>query len=247
MKQESIYKYYFLGTCLRYLQDITPGCPIHDNDGEWYLLTNLTRFLKDLELLELRITITAARKLPDFIEKLSKLPKETRLTVEDAINLSNIMDAVRGTLDAELLEHYAFVTSPKRHDFRALIEDPSTLFAPSVYAGLPDLARYDISEAGKCIAFERPTAAAFHLLRATENILREFYKSLVKQRRVPLMWGPMVKDLQKRRAAKNHEILLNHLDNLRESFRNPTQHPDMKYNIHEVQTFSGYVSMLSTE
>jgi hypothetical protein len=104
---------------------------------------------------------------------------------------------------------------------------------------LPTIARFDLDEAGKCIAFERPTAAAFHLLRATERVLVAFYEALARHKRAPRMWGPMVTDLRKRKAAAQHEVLLNNLDNIRRSFRNPTQHPELTYDIHEVQDLWG--------
>jgi len=34
---------------------------------------------------------------------------------------------------------------------------------------------FDIREAGKSLAFELPTAAGFHLFRATESVLRKYY------------------------------------------------------------------------
>jgi hypothetical protein len=44
-----------------------------------------------------------------------------------------------------------------------------------------------------------------------------------------------VKDLRKRKRTKPFSVLNNHLDNIRDSFRNPTQHPEIRYDIHEVQ------------
>lgn len=101
-------------------------------------------------------------------------------------------------------------------------------------------AQYDFSEAGKCIAFERPTAAAFHLLRGTESELRELYCYFVKKNRIkPMLWGPMVQALLSHRRAKMNEALLKNLDNIRSSFRNPTQHPEKIYDIQEVQDLWG--------
>lgn len=86
------------------------------------------------------------------------------------------------------------------------------------------------------MAFERPTAAAFHILRAAEDVLRSFYEKVVKQKRITSrMWGPIVIDLRKRTAMKNEAALLNNLDNIRASFRNPTQHPEKIYSMDEVQ------------
>lgn len=89
------------------------------------------------------------------------------------------------------------------------------------------------------MAFERPTAAAFHLLRATEGVLRHFYCSVVKRNRIdPLLWGPIITALRDRRKPPAASLLAN-LDNIRVSFRNPTQHPEKIYDIHEVQDLFG--------
>ena len=104
-----------------------------------------------------------------------------------------------------------------------------------VFDSLPIVAKYDFEQSGKAIAFELPTAAAFHILRGTESVLREFYCIIVTRRRVkPLLWGEMIKSLEARRQPPSREILylLTHIKN---SFRNPTQHPEKIYEIDEVQ------------
>ena len=47
--------------------------------------------------------------------------------------------------------------------------------------------------------------------------------------------GAIVQDLRNKNKTKIHTTLNNHLDNIRLSFRNPTQHPEAVYDIHEVQ------------
>jgi hypothetical protein len=102
---------------------------------------------------------------------------------------------------------------------------------------MPKIARYDFQEAGRCIAFELPTAAAFHLMRGTEDVLRALYCVKVKQKakRVdPLKWGPMLIHLNKLTRPLPKE-LMHELDWLREHFRNPTQHPEKMYDLDEAQ------------
>ena len=54
------------------------------------------------------------------------------------------------------------------------------------------------------------------------------------------MWGPMVDSLRKRKTRVS-KPLLDNLDNIRYSFRNPTQHPEKTYDIEEVQDLFNYV------
>ncbi len=197
---------------------------------------NIEAFFSYLDDLGLIVTRRASRELADFAESLSD-EEGVSLTQGQSEQLSAIMRQIRKTLDAELEGFEAYIVTPKRIDIEKLLKDTPSLLAPGVYSKLPEIAQFDLAEAGKCIAFERSTAAAFHILRGTESVLDSFYETIVRQKRIPLprTWGPMVSDLRKRRKANQYEVLLNNLDNIRRSFRNPTQHPELTYDIHEVQ------------
>jgi hypothetical protein len=164
-----------------------------------------------------------------------KKKAEDRLTVSEATRLRDAMKVLRKTLTAELHGFSAYVVTPKRIDVSKLVDDVASLFAPGAYDRLPDIAKYDLREAGRCIAFELPTSAAFHLMRGVEAVLRTLYCKLAKRDRADLLWGPMLTDLATRRIAGPHKDLLSHLDHIRRSFRNPTQHPEKIYDIQEVQ------------
>lgn len=233
MIARSIFQYYWFGTCLRFLQDAPFGASVSGSGG---IRANIDAFFLYLDDLSLIVTRRASHELADFAES---LPDEegVSLTQEQSERLTAIMRQLRYTLDAELKGFEAYIVTPKRIDIEKLLKDTPSLLAPRVYSKLPEIAQFDLAEAGKCIAFERPTAAAFHILRGTESVLDSFYEAIVRQKRIPLprSWGPMVIDLKKRRKANQYEVLLNNLDNIRRSFRNPTQHPELIYDIHEVQ------------
>ncbi len=239
MRAQNIHRYYWFGTCVRYLQDVHEGQLVGHRSDRTYVKYNLEVFFQYLDELGLQVTERAAVNLRDVLLELEDKEPDARLTRAEAGTLSKAATETRKTLEAEIQGLEAYVVTPKRLDVKRLIDDPGSLFAPKVFGKLPSLAQYDLSEAAKCIAFERSTAAAFHILRATEDVLRDFYKALARQKRVDLMWGPMVSDLKKRPKAKKHQVLLAHLDNIRLSFRNPTQHPEATYDIHEVQDLWG--------
>ena len=231
MQSKPISRYIGFGTSLRYLQDVEAEWLAH---GKSYVLANIDSFFASLEEFELPVTQRAAYDLHDFRDELAKSDSDHKLTREEASRLSKIMTDVRNTLFAEAQGNVAFIVTDKRIDVNKLLSDVPALMAPGVFDSLPDIARYDLIEAGKCIAFELPTAAAFHLLRGTEGVLRQFYCSVVRKKRVELLWGPMVESLR-RRSKPPPAPLLDNLDNIRLSFRNPTQHPDKIYDIQEVQ------------
>ena len=232
MESKPILPYIIFGTELRYLQDAPEGQRVH---GETWILENIDRFLDRLLRFELPVTQRAVYELVELRENLAKSTSEHELTDDEASTLRNIMNDVRKTLFAEASGKVAFIVTDKRIDVNKLLSNMPALMAPGIFDSLPDIAQYDFIEAGKCIAFELPTAAAFHLLRGSEAVLRHFYCSIVKRSRVdPLLWGPMVESLRKRKKPPPAPLLDN-LDNIRRSFRNPTQHPDKIYDIQQVQ------------
>ena len=234
MQKKSIDGYFFFGTCFRYLQDVKSGRVIF---GDGLVLANIDRLLNILDELGLTITSIAATHLAQFKRELEKITdKSSVLSRQQATELTTICGTLRSTLEAELQTLEAFVVTPKRFDVDKLLNDVGSLMSPRVFSALPEITQYDFTEAGKCIAFERPTAAAFHLLRGTETVLRHFYLTLIRTKRVsPLLWGDMVGDLRIRKKTSKHTTLYNNLDNIRHSYRNPTQHPDAIYDIHESQ------------
>jgi hypothetical protein len=237
MESVTLYRYWQFGTSFRYLQDANEGYGIH---GRAFIVGNLEAFFVKLDELNLRVTIRAAGHLKKLLEELKETPPDSKLDATQARKLNTTVKALRQTLEAELKGVNAYAISPKRIDVERLVGDPAGLFAPNVFSTLSEIGQYDITEAAKCIAFERPTAAAFHLMRATEETLRNYYCHFVKRDRLePMLWGPMVQALKTHRKAKVHDALNRNLDNIRVSFRNPTQHPEKVYDIHEVQDLWG--------
>jgi len=237
MHSKTISKYIWFGTALRYLQDVKEDFPIHEKSGG--ILKNINEFLDGLKEFDLPVTLRAASlELEEFRKEINKSSSNHTLTKEKSFQLAKIMNDVRNTLFAEAGGKIAFIVTDKRIDVNKLLSNMPALMAPNIFGLLPDIAKYDITEAGKCIAFERPTAAAFHLLRGTESVLRHFYCSIVKKNRVELMWGQIVVSLRKHKKSPDVS-LLNNLDNIRSSFRNPTQHPEKIYNIEDVQDLFG--------
>jgi len=232
MKETPVSGYIWFGTVLRFLQDAQEGWQVKGKDR---IQSNLQAFFDELAALNLQTTLIVAHN-----EGLWKLHEELedaeceRLTKDQASRLRISVGRVRKTLDAEAVQKKAFVASPKRGwAVDSLLQKPSTLFAEQVFQDLNEVAAYDFQEACRCLAFERPTAAAFHMLRGTEAILREYYCSVVKQKRLSAtkrMWHPMVDQMRKRRAPPPSE-LLDALDQVRLNYRNPTQHPEAIYDI----------------
>jgi hypothetical protein len=102
------------------------------------------------------------------------------------------------------------------------------------------LAKQDFDQAGKCIAFDVPTAAAFHLLRGTEVVIKDYYDLIVPgPKQAPLKmrnWGTYI------RLLKNHggdDKVIALLTHLKDVYHNPVFHPEEMYSDERVQVLFG--------
>ena len=229
----SIWSYIWVGTCMRYLQDVKAGRKIH---GEGFVLENIESFFNELSKLGLLVTERASHKLKEIKKNFEAKNEDSSLSMQESQELSKTMGEIRLTFEAETQGIFAYYVTEKHFDVKKLLENVNSLFKPNVFGACPETAQYDFKEAGLCIAFERSTAAAFHILRATEDVLRLYYKKYIRPVKKDVTWGQILNELKnKLKGKKPDSVLLNNLDNIRNSFRNPTQHPDKIYDIHEAQ------------
>jgi hypothetical protein len=80
----------------------------------------------------------------------------------------------------------------------------------------------DIQQAGRCLAFELPTASGIHMMRAFEKVLRRFYKSITGKEAGDKGIWKLLDELKDRPGADVKT--LNVLDQIRNLHRNPLAH-----------------------
>jgi len=232
VKPINVWTYIRVGTGFRYLQDATKGRRIH---GESFILENIERFLKMLDDFGLQVTRRASDRLRTIQEKLSSKGEDAALSAAEAEELKAAIKAIRATFSAETKGIYNYVVTEKRLDAEKLLNDMKGLFAPGTFDQLSEIAQSDFKEAGRCIAFECSTAAAFHLLRGIEAILRQYYITFIGPATSDITWGHITVALRKKRDKRIDPHTLRHLDHIRSAFRNPTQHPEKTYDTQEIQ------------
>lgn len=196
--------------------------------------------LRELESFRFNVSKSGAYELELFIKKYSEIDDDEIVGSERGNELSAIMLALENIVFAEAQTKHHYVTSERRYNLKYLLESPDKLFSDGVFHSLPELCKYDFIESFRCIAYEVPTAAAFHMLRSTEGVLKELYFSFVKRKRVKIpMWRNMLNHLEKKTRNKPPEPLLEALDNIRKSYRNPTNHPEAVYTISQAEDLMG--------
>ena len=91
---------------------------------------------------------------------------------------------------------------------------------------LPSRCAEEIDEAGRCLVFERPTAAGFHVLRGVE-IATKYYLSKVPGFVMPPLnrqnWGEYISLLKGNGAAA---VVTDTLQGIKSNHRNPLMHPE---------------------
>jgi hypothetical protein len=159
----------------------------------------------------------------------------------DGWNINNIFREFESVVSNEMPGVPAYIVSKKGiYSTDDLISRAIGYFPLSIQTHIPEQARLDICEAGKCLAFELPTACSFHLWRAVEETMCAYYFSLtgktaeagIKNKN----WGTIIKALEERDADKSVTSFLNHI---REAYRNPQLHPEVMVTLDEALSMFG--------
>lgn len=134
--------------------------------------------------------------------------------------------AFENVLYASLRMSQMYYVSPKGgYNTTYLTEAGELLFSNDLPVKVPE-AVGDLREAAKCIAFELPTAAGFHLHRANESVLRAYWDSVTDgaERPTENNMGVYLRELNKKDCGK--KSIRDHLKSIKDFHRNPLMHPE---------------------
>lgn len=150
-------------------------------------------------------------------------------------------------LGAELQWGQLFLVQPKGgYELHQLTENGIVIF-PSMLAEKVPEAVQDAKEAARCIAFALPTAAAFHLHRLHELVLRRYYDTVTsgKQRPEKRNIGAYISAM-KGVGVKDQKVF-SALAGLKDFHRNPVLHPDDRLeDVDEVLALLGSINTVIT-
>ncbi len=134
-------------------------------------------------------------------------------------NLENILIATLQTLDLY------YVSQKGGFDTSVLTDAGENLFPGSLLVKVPEAA-VDVAAATRCLAFELPTAAAFHLHRANEAVLRKYFDHLAGASSRPTSgnMGDFINVLKTKKLGDSK--VLDVLKSIKDLHRNPLMHPD---------------------
>lgn len=111
-----------------------------------------------------------------------------------------------------------------------LLSTAEAVFPVDIMLELPQQAIEDFRMAGKCLAFDAPTACGFHAFRATDAMLRTYcdhFGAIPKgQGRDWFKFITALRELSPTAAKKPNNRTIELLDSIRAMDRNPVVHPD---------------------
>jgi hypothetical protein len=139
-----------------------------------------------------------------------------------------------------------FTVTPKGlYSTRLLINNPENDFPVELRAALPDQSKYDLQQAARCLAFDVPTACAFHVCRATESIMLAYFEKLAGHKwHLPKNrdWGQYIDWLNKKGAPLK---IVERLKEIKDSDRNAFIHPDINVPLDEAHAIFSLCSAVN--
>lgn len=235
MLSKSSYTYILIGLYIRYLRHIESE-PQKQN-----IIEGINSLKQYLEAVEFTVSLSGFWKLEQFKKSLEEtISTNSVLSDEECIKLRDLISTIESIVFAEAETKSIYVIENRRYNSDYLMKSPEKIFKKGVFDKLSKFCQRDIVNANLSLVFGLSTATAFHILRATEEVVRQYYKHHIKKNRPKvLLWKQMLDDLQNKKSKKPLKLTIDNLNLIRENYRNPTNHPEIFYDIESAQDIYG--------
>lgn len=249
MRRINTFSLYKLGKELQPIDTIDEDAATFDA-VLWILIEarSQVKSLMDSDVLPVRTCRQAAQDVIKTINDVVPVDLKEALAVDknkkiDWWGIRQIKDATK-KFETVLAEELAIVDTysvSQKGAFSTseLINNAEVMFSKQIQNKLPKHAIQDMREAGRCLAFERPTAAAFHTVRAIESVILAYFEKVLSRKPPNRMrnWGVYIKTL--RDSGKADPKILDFLAHIKDNYRNPISHPDAILSVEEVLVLLG--------
>jgi hypothetical protein len=164
-----------------------------------------------------------------------------QITMPDAYSVTNALQEFETVLRNELNNADAYyVTRKAGYDTTILVANAEKIF-PSDLPIKAGSAISDVREAGKCLGYEASTAAGFHIMRALESVVRQYWTAVANGTTPPRnkTLGGYLKELNDNNLgeAKVRAVL----QQIKDLHRNPLAHPGDTLSLDEAIGLFGIV------
>lgn len=145
-------------------------------------------------------------------------------------SITNKIDAFKSVFAAECADVDVYsVGQISIYKTSALVSDGAGIIPPDIQPDMPVETLIEFNSAGRCLAFDLPTACGFHALRGLELVMDDYLKFFGNTSRMR-SWNDYIKALDKliekpKADGKPAPKVTAMLDRMRELERNPLMHP----------------------
>lgn len=218
-----------IGSNMEVLRRVTSQTPVNSSRRNQLGIADRLRMLQqDLEALEFpKSERVLGTELDNLLELIEADDRSSRLGSE-AVRIRQIISSVERALIEEGNRRKAFVALRDREgQIESLLSNPATFFGIPA-GGILELTPQgdaDFREAARCYAVGFTTASIMFMLRATEDVLRSYYRSTTQQL-ASGAWGNLTTTL-KIPVLRCPSELLTLLDKLVKK-RNDAMHPKIR-------------------
>jgi hypothetical protein len=246
MQRLNGYLFYQLGYYLKPLETIEEGKKLMDVSSkiyfakvwlDWFLADRVVPIAFSKET-GYNLSRALGKLVPGQLVEIPTDKLDYELSWQDAYAITNSLKEFQIVWQTELgkMDTY-FISQKGIYSTSDLIERADNVLPAEIATKLPESIRGDLRQAGRCLAFDLATAAGFHVMRALEGVLRDFYcPAFVGEKPKARNWNRYIQCLEDTNADRK---ILAILDQIRSLHRNPTIHPQEVLTINEAMTLFG--------
>jgi len=235
MKRLNVYQFYRLGMHLHPLSSVAEGVSLQEWAWRLYTAKAWLQFLLNDQLVHLVVSTGPAWNLvnaidavlPGDVSTFTAIAPERKLTFNEAYNIKTELESFETVFANELPTIDTYMVSQKGiYSTADLVERAEYALDEACRTVIPQNAVTDFNQSGRSLAFELPTGAGFHSMRAAEAVLREYW-SLVAKPDAGTKPPEMAVCINELRAAGEEAKLMDILDHVRDLHRNALMHPEV--------------------
>jgi hypothetical protein len=239
MIEPNIFDFYSFSASVAPLRVLRSGAKVREDADMIHMLTDATHVADWFALNDFCKTYlpSSGAKLAEIksflVTRFLKPPEDVAvpesITEFDANILRDQVHEFETLLDDELKRLPVYVLDEDKvgnFSIRKLLHGAANGYPKRTRDRLTLESRNEIDEAGKCLVYERSTAAGFHILRSVELTIRQYLLAIPGFVMPPLNrqnWGEYLKLLKDNGATRE---VTDHLHNIKDNYRNPLMHPE---------------------
>ena len=267
MHQLNTYRFYELGARLHGLFNASTQARVADMFAPLTeAQTLLDGFIKgdvftpdsskaDAEKLLAKISSIFNRYFIDPSTKQLKAPVgEDRIDAHEMAVMQSLTDKFEQSLAAELTRAPTYVGSKRGiYSTYDLAENAEMIFSDQLRGTIPAMAQSEFHMAGRALVFGMGTAAAVHMLRAVEIMLKLYYEAYAgapasKGERNYAMYvkklAAMIEEEDKDKGSRPDMRVIQMLAQIKNHYRNPLMTPEAATSVDEAMQLFGMTSAL---